>query len=135
MIASYRSSEDLRVPAPSDAPDPHLGQLHLQDVAGLDAGVEAGHLLDGGLDLDDDLDVGEDDDGGGQDQAEEEDGQDEGLAGQRGLGQPPVQRAGGPEGFRGVAPPPQQGHGGPEGRVEPHCRQDQEGVLALQPRA
>lgn len=96
-----------------------------------DPRIEVGNLLCRRLDLEDDHDIGEDDDACGEDQTEEQDGHDEGLAGNRGLCQPPVQCAGGAKGLRGVAPPANQRHGGPESCIHPHKGQAQEGVVAL----
>lgn len=123
----------LSLPTPSLQPLTHLCQFHLQVVAVSDAAVKVGNLLCGGLDLEDDHDIGEDNDACGEDETEEQDGHDEALAGHGGLGQPPVQRAGGPEGLRGIASPADQGHGGPETCVQPHKGQAQEGVVAFQP--
>lgn len=89
-------------------------------MAVFDAGIKVGNLLCRGLNLEDDHDVGEDDDARGEDETEKEDGQDEALAGNGGLCQPPIQCAGGPERLRGIAPPADQGHGGPESCIDPH---------------
>lgn len=126
MLFSFRSTISTRL---------HLCELHLQAVGVSYARVKVRDLFGGGFDLEDDHDVGEDDDASGEDEAEEQDGQDKTLAGHRGLRQPPVQGARGPEGLRGVVPPAHQRHGGPEGSKEPHKDQAQEGVVPLQPRA
>lgn len=96
-----------------------------------DPRIEVGNLLCRRLDLKDDHDIGKDNDACGEDQTEEQDGHDEGLAGDRGLCQPPVQCAGGAKGLRSVAPPADQRHGGPESGIHPHKGQAQEGVVAL----
>lgn len=98
-----------------------------------DAGIKVRDLFRRGLDLEDDHNVGEDNDARRKDETEEQDGHDEALAGQGGLRQPPVQRAGGPKRLWGVAPPADQGHGGPETCIDPHDGQAQEGMVPFQP--
>lgn len=55
--------------------------------------VEMSYFFGGGLNLGNDLHIGEYDHSRWEQEAEEEDVQDENLATQGGLGQPPVQRA------------------------------------------
>ena len=120
-------------PSPPLLPLTHLCKFHLKVVTVVDAGVKVRDLLCRRLDLEDDHDIGEDNNDSGEDEAEDEDGDDEGLAGHRGLCQPPVQRAGRPEGLRGVVSPANQGHGGPKRCIRPHKCQAQEDVVTFEP--
>lgn len=99
----------------------------------MDPTVEMGNFFGGGLNLGNDLHVGEHDHRRWEQEAEEEDVQDENLAPHGGLGQPPVQSAGGSEGLRRVVPQTHQGHGGPEGSIGPDDGQADVGMLPFQP--
>lgn len=113
----------------------HLCEFHLQAVVVSNLGIKVGNLFCRRFDLADDHNVGVDNDACRKDETKEEDGHDEGLARHRGLGQPPVQGAGGPERLWSVVSPAYEWHGGPEACVQPHEGQAEEGMVPLQPRA